>query len=764
MPFQCIGPLYSFKTSRIVHPTLRLIHTSVRMAKRTQPSWSPPTQENTPTLHLFNSLTRKKEKFIPQSGKRVTWYNCGPTVYDASHMGHARTYLSFDILRRVIQNYFGYDIFYVMNITDIDDKIIKRARQNHLYENYVKSGPSLEKVLEDCNTVVTYFGGKVAATTDPDKKAMQEKMFEKLKLAVAAVEAAVASGDSAKISAEKESLLRDAKDVMADWLDSSMGSTVKDNSIFADLPRFWEEEFHKDMEALNVLPADCLTRVSEYVPEIVDYIQQIIERKYAYESNGSVYFDVKQFDSSQCHHYAKLVPEAFGDANALAEGEGDLSADGSEKRSPNDFALWKASKPGEPAWPSPWGEGRPGWHIECSVMASAILGASMDIHSGGCDLKFPHHDNELAQSEAYFDNNVWIRYFLHSGHLTIAGCKMSKSLKNFITIQEVIQKFSGRQVRILFLLHSWKDTLDYNENTMELAKSYEKTASEFFLTVKHYLRSTPATGVQAFSKWSQEEIELNNRLDKCQAAVHAAFCDNIDTRTVLESIRELITSTNGYIERVRVAGTVNRQLLRNIAVYITKIFDVLGMIKAEETVGFPSAGNTGAGADLETLVLPYLTSFAEFRDNVRKSAREIKATEILTECDRLRDETLPNLGVRLEDKENEPTVIKLVDRDELMKEKAEKKAMEEKKRLEKEAKKAEAAAKAAALEAAKRMPPSEMFKAETDKYSAWDDAGFPTQTKDGQEIPKSQMKKLQKQYAAQEKKYNEWLKCQDKEP
>jgi len=766
MSFQYINQLCSIRSSsRLVLPTLRIFHTSVRMAKRTQPSWSPPEAENSPTLHLFNSLTRKKERFIPQAGKRVTWYNCGPTVYDASHMGHARTYLSFDILRRVMQNYFGYDIFYVMNITDIDDKIIKRARQNHLYENYVKSGPGLEKVLEDCNQVAQYFGDKVEKTTDPDKKVMQLRMFEKLKLAVASMEAAVASGDKQKIEVEKDSLLRDARDVMADWLDTSFGNTVKDNSIFADLPRFWEEEFHKDMVSLNVMSADCLTRVSEYVPEIVEYIQQIIERKYAYESNGSVYFDVKQFDSSPCHHYAKLVPEAFGDANALAEGEGDLSADSQEKHAPNDFALWKASKPGEPSWPSPWGAGRPGWHIECSVMASAILGSSMDIHSGGYDLKFPHHDNELAQSEAYYENDVWTRYFLHSGHLTIAGCKMSKSLKNFITIQEVIEKFSARQVRILFLLHSWKDTLDYNENTMELAKSYEKTASEFFLTVKHYLRSTPGTGVAAFSKWTKEEVDLNNKLAKCQDNVHAAFCDNIDTRTVLEALRVLITSTNGYIETARVAGSVNRQLLRNVAVYITKIFDVLGMIKMDETVGFPSAsGGAGAGMDLETLVLPYLTSFAEFRDNVRKSAREIKASEILTECDRLRDEVLPNLGVRLEDKENEATVIKLVDREELMKEKAEKKAAEEKKRLEKEAKKAEAAAKKAEAEAAKRLPPSEMFKAETDKYSAFDDKGFPTLTKEGEEIPKSQLKKLQKAYAAQEKKYNEWMKSQDKEP
>ena len=388
------------------------------------------------------------------------------------------------------------------------------------------------------------------------------------------------------------------------------------------------------MESLNVLPADCLTRVSDYVPEIVDYIQKIIERNYAYESNGSVYFNVKQFDANPCHHYAKLVPEAFGDAKALAEGEGDLSADGQEKRFENDFALWKKSKPGEPSWPSPWGTGRPGWHIECSVMASAILGPSIDIHTGGYDLKFPHHDNELAQAEAYYDNDVWIRYFLHSGHLTIAGCKMSKSLKNFITIQEVLQKYSARQLRITFLLHSWKDTLDYNDNTMELAKSYEKTANEFFLGVKHLLRSSPASGVAAFNKWTPAEMDMNTKLEKCKANVHSAFCDNIDTRTVLETIRELITSANVYIEANRTSGTLNRQLLKNIAVYITKIFDVLGMISRDEGLGFPSGGS-GEGVDLETLVLPYLSTMADFRDNVRKSAREIKATEILAECDRL---------------------------------------------------------------------------------------------------------------------------------
>lgn len=225
------------------------------------------------------------------------------------------------------------------------------------------------------------------------------------------------------------------------------------------------------------MPPDVLTRVSEYVPKIVKFIQRIIGNGLAYEANGSVYFDVNGFDKCENHHYAKLVPEAYGDTTSLQEGEGDLSVTNdrlSEKRSPNDFALWKASKAGEPWWDSPWGRGRPGWHIECSAMASDIFGSIFDIHTGGVDLKFPHHDNELAQSEAAFNEKEWVKYFLHTGHLTISGCKMSKSLKNFITIQEALTKHSATQLRLAFLLHSWKDTLDYSEKTMEMASQYEK--------------------------------------------------------------------------------------------------------------------------------------------------------------------------------------------------------------------------------------------------------------------------------------------------
>merc|ERR1712128_346755 len=262
----------------------------------------------------------------------------------------------------------------------------------------------------------------------------------------------------------------------------------------------------------------------------------------------------------------------------------------------------------------------------------------------------------------------------------------------------------------------------------------------------------------AFNKWTEDELEMNEKLEKAKEGIHAALCDNIDTRTVLEIIRELVSQSNVYIEKLRSSGAVNRQLIKNIATYITKIFNVFGMISKEESVGFPS-GSSGS-ADLETMVMPYLNSLADFRDNVRKSARKIKAGDILAECDRLRDDVLPELGVRLEDKEAEATVIKLVDKEELRKEKEEKKIAEEKKRLEKEAKKAEAAAKQALLDAQKKIKPEDLFRSETDKYSKFDDKGTPTQLVDGAEVPKAQLKKLQKIYQAQEKKYQEYLKSQ----
>uniref|UniRef100_A0A5G2R1B5 Cysteine--tRNA ligase, cytoplasmic n=1 Tax=Sus scrofa TaxID=9823 RepID=A0A5G2R1B5_PIG len=701
-----------------------------------------------------------KDVFVPQDGKRVTWYCCGPTVYDASHMGHARSYVSFDILRRVLRDYFRFDVFYCMNITDVDDKIIRRARQNYLFERYREKQPSAAQLLEDVHAALQPFAAKLKETTDPDKKQMLERLERAVTRAAEPLEEAVrASLVGEELDGRVQVLLAEAKDLLSDWLDSTHGSEVTDNSIFSQLPKFWEAEFHKDMEALNVLPPDVLTRVSEYVPEIVDFVQKIMDNGYGYASNGSVYFDTVKFANSEGHCYGKLVPEAVGDQRALQEGEGDLSISAerlSEKRSPNDFALWKASKPGEPSWPCPWGRGRPGWHIECSAMAGTLLGASMDIHGGGFDLRFPHHDNELAQSEAYFENDCWVRYFLHTGHLTIAGCKMSKSLKNFITIKDALKKHSARQLRLAFLMHAWKDTLDYSSNTMESALQYERFLNEFFLNVKDLLRA-PGDVTGQFEKWEREETELNKCFYDKKAAVHEALCDNVDTRTALEEMRALVSQCNLYTAARKAARRrPNRALLASVANYLTHMLKIFGAIEEESPLGFP-VGAPGTSLSLESTVMPYLQVLSEFREGVRSIARERRVPEVLQLSDALRDDILPELGVRLEDHEGLPTVVKLVDRDTLLREREEKKRVEEEKRRKKE----EAARKRQEQEAAKlakmKVPPGEMFLSESDKYSKFDENGLPTHDAEGKELSKGQAKKLKKLFEAQEKLHKEYL-------
>uniref|UniRef100_A0A8C4ETM4 Cysteine--tRNA ligase, cytoplasmic n=1 Tax=Dicentrarchus labrax TaxID=13489 RepID=A0A8C4ETM4_DICLA len=786
--------------------------------KRVQPPWSPPAGTDVPQLRLYNSLTRAKvaeiryctfkpaisswqyycerfqiswqvklqdlylhpaqevdckrsilihisvyvfmfqEPFVPQKGNKVTWYSCGPTVYDASHMGHARSYISFDILRRILRDYFKYDIFYCMNITDIDDKIIKRARQNYLLEQYKEKKPQAAQVLQDVLSARGPFQEHLASTTDPDKKQMLERLDAAVTAALQPLQAAVESKAAAEVVQPlAQVLLENSKDLLSDWLDKQFGSQVTENSIFSILPKYWEGEYHKDMDALNVLPPDVLTRVSEYVPEIVEFVEKVVSNGYGYESNGSVYFDTSKFDACPHHSYAKLVPEAVGDQKALQEGEGDLSISAdrlSEKKSPNDFALWKASKPGEPSWDSPWGKGRPGWHIECSAMAGSILGESMDIHGGGFDLRFPHHDNELAQSEAFFENDYWVRYFLHTGHLTIAGCKMSKSLKNFITIKDALAKNSARQLRLAFLMHSWKDTLDYSPNTMESAVQYEKFMNEFFLNVKDILR-TPTDITGRFEKWEEAEMELNNSFYDRKSAVHEALCDNVDTRTAMEEMRVLVSQSNSYIaSRKNAKLRPNRMLVESIAVYLTNMLKIFGAIEESESIGFPMGGQS---QNLESTVMPYLSVLSEFREGVRRIAREQKVTELLQLCDAVRNDTLPELGVRLEDHEGLPTVVKLVDKETLLKEREEKKQMEEEKKRKKE----EAARKKQEQEMAKlekmKVPPCEMFRTETDKYSKFDEMGFPTHDVEGKELSKGQAKKLRKLYEAQEKLHNEYL-------
>ncbi|KAH8404070.1 hypothetical protein KR215_009001 [Drosophila sulfurigaster] len=757
------------------------------MSKRVQPAWQAPKPSTRPQLRLYNSLTRQKEEFVPLEGNNVTWYSCGPTVYDASHMGHARSYISFDILRRILSDYFGYNVHYVMNITDIDDKIIKRARQYHLFEKYATASAELplEQLLSEQKEVLTQLQVKCDKNTDADKKVMLAKMLQRMTDAMEALTKAVTGGDKEQIAKTRDHYLGEAKDPIAEWLDAKQGAQVNDNTVFEALPRYWEDQFHNDMKSLNILPPDVLTRVSEYVPQIVAFIQRIIDNGLAYDANGSVYFDVNGFDKREKHHYAKLVPEAYGDTASLQEGEGDLSVTEdrlSEKRSPNDFALWKASKAGEPWWDSPWGRGRPGWHIECSAMASDIFGATFDIHTGGVDLKFPHHDNELAQSEAAYDEAEWVKYFLHTGHLTIAGCKMSKSLKNFITIQEALKKHSSTQLRLAFLLHSWKDTLDYSENTMEMATQYEKFLNEFFLNVKDLTRVVlTGKAMEQFTEWTQLEATLQSKFGEAQTQVHAALCDNIDTRSALDVVRELVSNTNIYIRDNK--AKLNHLLLRKIATYITDLLHTFGAISGPRGgIGFPLGGgsadsNNAGSIDQETLVLPYVQSVAEFRNLVREQAKVLKAFDILKLCDELRDDVLPNLGVRLEDKDDGKFAVKLVDRETLLREREAKQAAEAERAAEKARKKQALEAAAAAKEAQRRVNPKEMFLSETEKYSAFGEdvsiqriypiirvsiatsllQGLPTLDKEGKEISKGQLKKLQKLQQQQEQRYKEYL-------
>lgn len=430
----------------------------------------------------------------------------------------------------------------------------------------MKKNPALDVLVSDVKEAYALIDLKAQNEQDKDKKEMYAKMLASVSQALKKVET---GGESVK-----QELLFESTEILSSLLDKRHGHSVTENSIFNELPRYYEGEFHKDMAALNILPPNVLTRVSEFVPEIVTFIEKIIQNGYAYASNGSVYFDTIKFSQAHDHYYAKLVPEAFGDSKALAEGEGELSCAGEEKRNPADFALWKMSKPGEPAWDSPWGRGRPGWHIECSAMAGSVFGPQMDIHSGGVDLKFPHHDNELAQSEAAFGNNNWVNFFLHSGHLHIQGCKMSKSLKNFITIKDGLKKHTSRQIRILYLLHSWKDTLDYSDQTMEGAKSFEKTCQEFFFKVKDFSRSVKFDSASAYTKFTPVEAELLKVFNEKRASVHKFLCDSINTAATMKELISLVSATNTYMSNNYNLDSYNHVLVRDIANYITNMLTV----------------------------------------------------------------------------------------------------------------------------------------------------------------------------------------------
>lgn len=375
------------------------------------------------------------------------------TVYDDSHLGHARNYVTTDIIRRILRDYFKFDVHFVMNITDVDDKIILRGRQQYLFTKFVSAHPTIDgTVLDTAKAAYKAYLAKNLRLLDPElppskyqdevekvyatvlnggplpgnEKPGDEEAKTKMHIKTLASAAKVISEAEVAPPALSETFYTDAQDVFLPYLDQLEGSTIDgdDYSIFTRLTRKYEERFMRDLRDLNVLDPDELTRVTEYGPQIAQFVERIVENKFAYvTSDGSVYFDIKAFEETGGYPYARLEPWSRSDGKLVAEGEGALTSKTTEKRSPSDFALWKASKPGEPSWSSQWGKGRPGWHIECSAMASDRLGKSIDIHSGGIDLAFPHHDNELAQSEAYWNTHThdqWINYFLHMGHLSVS--------------------------------------------------------------------------------------------------------------------------------------------------------------------------------------------------------------------------------------------------------------------------------------------------------------------------------------------------------
>lgn len=413
----------------------------------------------------------------------------------------------------------------------------------------------------------------------------------------------------------------------------------------------------------------------------------------------------------------------------------------------------------EPSWESPWGKGRPGWHIECSAMSGAAMsqhnGGRIDIHAGGVDLKFPHHENEIAQSEAYLGTHQWVNYWLHTGHVEIKGCKMSKSLKNFVTIRQSLQSFTARQMRFCFLLHKYNEPMEYSDNTMGNAVHIEKIFSEFFHKLKATLRRL---GTESRQHLSDSEELLAVELESTKANVEKMLMDDFDTPRAIGFLSELVNKFNRYIDQ----SDVSTVLLTSVGRYLTEIFDVFGLVQDSNDLGFRfeggSAGDGGAApVSTEKVLTPFLDVLTKFREAVRLAAISNDPRAVLEAADNLRDSVLPDLGVRMEDKgtgKDVVTIWKLDDPEVLRKEKLLKLEMQ----AAKEAQKAENALKLKQKEEKSRIHPSQMFLTRTDLYSEFDVDGKPTKDAEGKPLSKSALKGVEKDYTAQAKLHEEFLK------
>ena len=453
-------------------------------------------------MKILNTLTRRKEEFVPINEGKVGIYVCGPTVYDYIHIGNARPMIVFDTLRRYLE-YKGYDVNYVSNFTDVDDKIIKRANEEGV-----------------------------------DASVISERYIAEVK---------------------------------------------------------------KDMAALNVREATTHPKATEEIPDMIEMVKTLIEKGYAYEVNGTVYFRTRKFKD-----YGKLSKKNIDD---LRSGNRDLLVSGvDEKEDPLDFVLWKPKKEGEPSWPSPWGDGRPGWHLECSVMSKKYIGDVIDIHAGGEDLVFPHHENEIAQSEAA-NGTEFARYWMHNGFLKINNEKMSKSLGNFFTVREIAEKYPLQVIRFFMLSAHYRSPLNFSADLVEASKN----GLERILTAVDRLKSISGTE-------GEVDKAVADEMDAFVKKYEAAMDDDLNTADAISVIFELVKYANVNVTEEATKATV--ELVLNT---VTKLCDILGIITEKKKEILDS--------DIEALI--------EERQAARKAKNFARADEI-------RDQ-LSDMGIILED-------------------------------------------------------------------------------------------------------------------
>lgn len=507
--------------------------------------WLQPAGHDT-GVKVYNSLTRRKDSLIVGSADAASWYSCGPTVYDHAHLGHACSYVRFDIIRRILTRVFGCNIIMVMGITDVDDKIIKRA-------NEMKISP-------------------------------------------------------------------------------------------ASLANLYEEDFKQDMAALKVLPPTVYMRVTENIPQIISFIEGIIANGHAYTTaKGNVYFDLQ----SRGDKYGKLVGVVPG---PVAE-PGD-----SDKRHASDFALWKAAKPQEVFWASPWGNGRPGWHIECSTISSLVFGSQLDIHSGGIDLAFPHHENEIAQCEVFHQCQQWGNYFLHSGHLHVKGKeeKMSKSLKNYITIKDFLKMFSPDVFRFFCMRSSYRSAIDYSDSTVLEAKHLLLAVAAFVQDARAYMKGQLVCGP------IREDV-LWERLSHTKAAVKAALADDFDTPGAVDAIMDLIHQGNRQLKVVakEPRGPRSPAVFGAIISYVEQFFETVGISLAEGQFVSGDSSSATLHSVVEELVRFRLKvrQFALATGEATKEARRqvlLERQPLLEACDTLRQDLAVH-GISIKDRSSTST-------------------------------------------------------------------------------------------------------------